>query len=572
MDNKFDRYVGRIFDRRYKISKIIGVGGMAVVFEAVDLVMHRTVAVKMLKDDIANDSQAVKRFINESKAVSMLSHPNIVSICDVSVRDNIKYIVMERIEGITLKKYMTKKGVLSLRETINIAEQILRALEHAHSKGIIHRDIKPQNIMMLRNGQIKVTDFGIARLPNAENVTITDKAVGTVFYISPEQASAKPIDSRSDLYSLGVMLYEMMTGKLPFTAENPLSVAMMQVNRQPRPPREINPEIPIGMEQIILTAMEKNPDRRFQSAGAMLRSLDQLKTNPHYVFAPRNPSAQGKGTNGRHTAARPAVRAGTASQKKPKEKQNRSMLPVITGVTTAFLLVAVIAGVAILNALFNGTAKEQSIQIENYVGQSWTAELNQKLEDYRYFNIYINYVYDENNAMNTIVEQQPSAGEYRKVQPGRQYTDLTLTVSRGTQKITLDDYTITENRSVKIELTTLGLKCNVIQEESDTVLEGYVIRTDPVAGTVLNAGDTVVLYVSKGQSLQYVQVPACENQTAAWAAVELEGSGLKLGDVTYAYSDTVAAGKIISQSRTAYTEVIKGTRIDFVVSKGPENE
>ncbi len=568
MYSQFDRYVGRIFDRRYKISKVIGVGGMAVVFEAVDLVMHRTVAVKMLRDDISNDPQAVKRIINESRAVSMLSHPNIVSICDVSVRDNIKYIVMERIEGITLRKYMNKKGVLSLRETISITEQILRALEHAHSKGIIHRDIKPQNIMMLRNGQVKVTDFGIARLPNAENVTVTDKAVGTVDYISPEQASAKAIDTRSDLYSLGVVMYEMTTGKKPFRADNPVSVAMKQVNEQPRPPRELNPDIPIGMEQIILTAMEKNPDNRFQSAGAMLRALDQLKSNPHVVFAQRTNAAR-RTSNGR-PAHRPPARGG---REKPRaDRQSRSMFPIIMGVTTAFLLVAIIGGIMVLNSVVNGTVKEISVEIANYTGQNWNAELKKQLEDLNYYDIDVEYINDENSERNTIVRQEPSAGEFRKVQPGKQYTPLKLTVSLGVQKITLEDYTITDYRMVKTKLDGLGLKYDIMYEDSDTVSVGYVTRTEPAQGTVLSAGDTVVLYVSKGQTLQYVQVPNCVNKTAAAAAVLMEESGLKVGNVTYEHSASVAKGNVISQTRTPFSEIVKGSRVDFVVSLGSEEE
>ncbi|MBE6612342.1 MAG: serine/threonine protein kinase, partial [Ruminococcaceae bacterium] len=224
----FEKYVGQVIDKRYRIIRVLGIGGMAVVFEANDLLMRRNVALKMLKDDIAKDTPSVKRFINESKAVAMLSHPNIVNIYDVSVKDDLKYIVMELIEGITLKNYIQKKGVLNYHEIISITEQILLALEHAHSKGIVHRDIKPQNIMMLKNGVIKVADFGIAKLPNAETLTMTDKAIGTVFYISPEQASGKQIDRRSDIYSLGVTMYEMATGKLPFVADSPVTVAIMQ--------------------------------------------------------------------------------------------------------------------------------------------------------------------------------------------------------------------------------------------------------------------------------------------------------------------------------------------------------
>ncbi|MGN1048850.1 MAG: protein kinase, partial [Eubacteriales bacterium] len=282
----YDRYVGQVFDGRYRILKTIGVGGMAVVFEAYDLFQKKTVAVKMLKDESASDVQQVRRFLNESKAVAMLSHPNIVKIYNISVKGKIKFIVMEYIEGITLKEYMTKRGVLSLGEIISYTEQILHALEHAHAKGIVHRDIKPQNIMLLKNGVIKVTDFGIAKLPNAETLTVTDKAIGTVFYISPEQAEGNGIDRRSDLYSLGVMMYEMSCGRLPFYDESPISVALMQIKNTPVPPRTINPSIPRGLEQIILSAMEKDPALRFQSATQMLRQLARLKADPNIVFRP----------------------------------------------------------------------------------------------------------------------------------------------------------------------------------------------------------------------------------------------------------------------------------------------
>ena len=270
MEN-LDRYVGKLLDRRYRIRRVIGVGGMAVVFEATDLVMNRIVAVKMLKDEMSNDEVAVKRFINESKAVSMLSHPNIVKIFDVSVKGNLKYFVMERIEGITLKSYMHKKGALSTDEVLSYSEQVLKALEHAHAKGIVHRDIKPQNILLLKNGRVKVTDFGIAMLEDGDVAPSGDKAIGTVYYISPEQASGKEIDQRSDLYSLGVMMYEMATGALPFNADTPISVAMMQVREQPKAPTDIKPDIPKGLEQVILGAMEKTPERRFQNAEQMLR-------------------------------------------------------------------------------------------------------------------------------------------------------------------------------------------------------------------------------------------------------------------------------------------------------------
>ena len=279
-------YIGTVLDERYLIDGLIGVGGMAIVFEARDtFINNNRVAIKMLKNDVASDDIMVKRFKNESKAESMLKHRNIVDIHDVSVKGKEKYIVMEYVEGITLKNYLKgKDGPLSLDEITCYTRQILKALCVAHESGIIHRDIKPQNIMVLQNGLIKVMDFGIAKLPNAETVTVTDKAIGTVYYMSPEQASGKRIDARSDIYSLGAMLYELATGELPFTGDTPLSVVLKQINEDPVPPREINRDIPVGLEQIILCAMSKKPQDRFQSAEVMLDFVKQLYKNKDIKF------------------------------------------------------------------------------------------------------------------------------------------------------------------------------------------------------------------------------------------------------------------------------------------------
>ena len=283
---QYKEYIGTVLDERYLIDGLIGVGGMAVVFEARDTFINKNrVAIKMLKTEVASDEIMVKRFKNESKAESMLKHRNIVDIHDVSVKGKEKYIVMEYVEGITLKNYLKgKDGPLSFEEITCYTRQILKALSVAHESGIIHRDIKPQNIMVLQNGLIKVMDFGIAKLPNAETVTVSDKAIGTVYYMSPEQASGKRIDSRSDIYSLGAMLYELATGQLPFTGETPLSVVLKQINEDPVPPRKINKEIPVGLEQIILCAMSKKPQDRFQSADIMLDFMKQLHKNKDIKF------------------------------------------------------------------------------------------------------------------------------------------------------------------------------------------------------------------------------------------------------------------------------------------------
>lgn len=294
----FKKNIGEVFDGRYKINRTIGVGGMAIVYEATDLISNRTVAIKMLKDSISDNPQALRRFINESKAVAMLNHQNIVKILDISVKTEHKFIVMEYIKGITLRDYMNEKQTaLNWREALGFITQILLALDHAHMKGVIHRDIKPQNIMVMEGGMIKVADFGIAKIPNAETVTMIDHAVGTIYYISPEQAKGKKIDARSDLYSLGVMFYEMVTGKLPFVAENAYAIMHKHINEEPEAPTSIIPNLPLGIEQIILMAMEKLLENRYQSASQMIRHIYRIQRDPTTIFqsqrpAPRTPTAE----------------------------------------------------------------------------------------------------------------------------------------------------------------------------------------------------------------------------------------------------------------------------------------
>jgi len=288
------KHINAVFDGRYQIIDTIGEGGMAVVYKATDLQTGETVALKMLKESISDNTQALRRFINESKAVAMMNHANIVKIHDVSVQTEHKFIVMEYIKGITLRDYMDKKKKLSWQEATAFIAQILQALDHAH-KRLVHRDIKPQNIMIMEGGFIKVADFGIAKLPNAETVTMIDHAVGTIYYISPEQARGKKIDARSDLYSLGVMFYEMLTGELPFMAETSYAIMTKHINEAPVPPRQKVPQLPIGIEQIILCAMEKDPARRYQNASQMLRHIYRIQQNPSTVF-PKQPS-QPRATN-----------------------------------------------------------------------------------------------------------------------------------------------------------------------------------------------------------------------------------------------------------------------------------
>lgn len=576
--SNYDRYVGQIFDNRYRIIKVIGIGGMAVVFEAEDFLMRRRVAVKMLKDEINNEESSVKRFINESKAVSMLSHPNIVNIYDVSVKDNLKYIVMELVEGITLKNYIQKRGVLDLGELIGITEQILLALHHAHSKNIIHRDIKPQNIMLLKNGVVKVADFGIAKLPNAETVTMTDKAIGTVFYISPEQASGKPIDSRSDLYSLGVTMYEMATGKLPFVAESPVSVALMQVKNLPKPPHALNARIPIGLEQIILCTMEKNPANRFQSASQMLRHLQQIKQNPRTVFKmpQHQQSVQANGGNGGQSLP------GNVKKLNPRRQSSRSMFPVIGGVASAFLIVCIISAVVLITKLSNVVSTDYSkqITIPRFVDTWYSEELEAQLESTGYYNVEVEYVFDSERERNVIIGQEPLPDEKRKVIAGEQMCDLVLKVCWGAETCELPEYAYKDKREVKNELTnTFGLKVSEVEEADDYIPAGHVIRTEPAAGTVLKVGESVTLVVSGGQTIDEVPVPNYKGMTEGEVRSALKNDGFELGRVTREYSESVEAGCVISHTPNYIegkeTKVHKGTKFNLVISlgaKAPETE
>lgn len=549
---RFEKYVGQVFDGRYRIQKIIGIGGMAVVFEAEDFVMKRTVALKLLKDEINNDVQSVRRFINESRAVAMLNHPNIVAIYDVTVKDDLKYIVMENIRGITLKSYMNRKGVLNVKEALSFTEQILMALEHAHSKGIIHRDIKPQNIMLLRNGTIKVADFGIAKLPdvNETQEEQNKKAIGTVYYISPEQASGKPIDARSDLYSLGVMLYEMVTGRLPFRSEQLLNVAKMQVNEKPVPPSKRNAAVPKGVEQLILCAMEKDPAKRFQSAKEMLRVVTQLKNNPQ--------------ANIKLLKHKPEK-----DKKKRPERQSRSMLPVIAGVATAFLITFSIAAFYVFSQLIIGDedSQAQEISVRDFVGMTWSDAFAKDVgEDYYTFEV--QYQFSETEEKGKILSQEPKAGESRKVIPGEQSCKVTLYVSQGVDEFPLDDYSIEEYREVELALDSRGLNYTVEEQYHDTIISGYVISTSPAAGSSVKAGDTITLYVSLGQEVRNTIVPNVVGMGEREAMHTLLGNNISLGKVTYQQSD-LPEGTVISQSKNPLTEVpIGSTKIDLVVSAG----
>ena len=547
----YQNYIGLVLDNRYRLKRLVGIGGMAMVFEADDLLKKTTVAVKILKEEFAADEVSVQRFINESKAVLMLSHPNIVKIFDVSVKGEYNYIVMVYIDGISLKAYMQRKGALSVKETIAYSIQILRALEHAHLGGVVHRDIKPQNIMLLRSGQIKVTDFGIAKLPDAKTLTATDKAIGTVYYISPEQAAGeKGIDRRADLYSVGVMMYEMITGKLPFDGENPVSIALKQISEEPKPPHELNPNIPEGLEQIILFAMEKDKDKRFQTATQMIDLLKRVRENPGVVFKQKNTPKKHNGT----------------------QSKKSTMLPIIMGVASAFLLVALISAFTVVHDIFFGDTANNTVTIEvdQFVGRAYDDALQKELEKSNY-RVKVDYAYSADTESGTVIAQTPKAGESRKGIKGQKFADLTLTVSRGEEELYMDDYTYFDKRQAQIDLRGKGFTVTVSEDYSDVVPDGCVISTSPAAGEKVSAGATVILLVSKGEKIETTVVPNFVGTTSVDAYELLVKSDLRLGTISYRYDDYADYGIIVEQSLSMGTPVPKGmAKINFVISKGPE--
>ncbi len=547
----FNDLVGTTLDKRYKIEKCLGTGGMSVVFKATDIRDGSPVAIKMLRDDIADDKESLQRFMNESKVVSMLSHPNIVSIRSVSFKTEKKYLVMEYIEGISLRTYMDKRGALDFDEFISFSEQILAALEHAHSRGVVHRDIKPQNILVLKDGFVKVTDFGIAKLPEKDRgKTISDNAIGTVYYISPEQAAGKSTDTRSDLYSLGVMMYEMATGELPFDDDRPISVLMMQIHDKPIPPRKKNKKIPHGLERLILTAMEKDPKHRYQTAKDIFSQIRRLGANPHApVLTPRQ------------------IASASRSLRNRKERPpSRSFFPVALGIACAVCfvgLVSVFYGLDMLNFGAPGTA---SLKVPDGVGVEYTEAVIEELgfneEDYV---VTIEYVTSTTVEKGIVISQTPSAGSRRKSP-----CNVTLTVSLGPELVTFGDYLMMNWRVAQTMLREAGYTVTLIREENAAIPEGYVYSTVPAPGSKVQPGSNIEIYVSAGTEQALVTVPKFVGLSEREAKALLDAGNLLVGKVTYTRSPK-PAGTILSCSHAEGTNAYAyTTAIDFTVSGGSD--
>lgn len=560
-----DKYLGKRLDGRYELQEIVGVGGMAIVYKAYDNLENRIVAVKILKEEYTGNDEFLRRFINESKAISVLSHPNVVKVYDVSFGDLIQYIVMEYIDGITLKEYIEKSGPLSWNEAVQFTLQILRGLQHAHDKGVVHRDIKPQNIMVLPDGVIKVADFGIARFARSEQVTITDKAIGSVHYISPEQAKGEKTDEKADIYSVGVMLYEMITGKLPFQAESAVSVAIMQLQKDPTLPRDINGSIPLGLEQITMHAMQKDGVRRYKSASEMLFDLEAFKKNPavtfdYDYFVDDSPTKFIPDVKGEEKKAEP--------KKKAKKAAGSPIIPILFGVTTTFVI-ALILIVLYFMGVFN--TRVADIVVPDFLGM--TREEIEAHEDADLFDIqYTNPDYSSIYDQNKVCKQEPEGGSTVK-KNGK----VTLTISLGPKNVPFPElYNQTEENAKKNLYNSGYTKDNIeiVVEPHSDVGVGTVITTSPLAGVMIAADriatTKVTIYISSGPPEKLVDLPNLIGAHQDNAESTLKVNGLKLGTVTEEYSNSIPKGFVcgMTPEYSADAQVGQGTYVDIVISKG----
>ena len=587
-----DNLIGKRLDGRYQIESLVGMGGMANVYRGTDIKTGNAIAVKVLKEEFLDNEELVRRFKNESKAISILDHPNIVKVYDVSVTDRLQYIVMEYVDGITLKEYLKQRGgALTWKETVHFATQVLSALQHAHSKGIIHRDVKPQNIMLLANGSIKMMDFGIARFSRAQSQTVSDKAIGSVHYISPEQAKGDKTDARTDIYSVGVMLYEMLSGKLPFDGDGAVSIAIMQISDKAKPLAQVAPNVPEGLCQITEKAMEKDPAKRYQSAQEMLEAIEAFKHNPSARFAYEyrntqdNPerninrvvnstksgakaaasgtkSAEKSGSNIRTGDARRVGTQNPGRGKKSKKKKGQkpfSLLPIFFGMAVAFVIGAAILIYLIFtnssNLLFSNRADVTLISFIGMTEDEFRAsEYNsvlklQKEEEY------------SDEPAGTIIKQNPKAG--RTVKEGQK---ITLTVSLGTQYVTIPETKNMVAEDAEQTLKDMGLRVTKKPMVDATVAPGAVIYTQPAAGETVTGDSMVIVYVSRQEKDKYSNVPSLTGKTLDVARNEIKNLNLSIRVVEQASEQP--EGTVLSQSPAAGSQVRITSAITLVVSTG----
>ncbi len=585
-----DKFIGSRLDGRYEITELIGEGGMAEVYKAHDVLDNKTVAVKILRKQFSDNEEFQRRFRNESKAIAVLSHPNIVKVYDMCFSEKIQYIAMEYIDGITLKDYIDSERVLNWKDAVHFIIQILRALQTAHNRGIVHRDIKPQNIMLLNDGTIKVMDFGIAKFAREESMTATDQAIGTVHYISPEQARGDVTDEKSDIYSVGVMFYEMLTGQKPFDTDNPISIAVMHMQNVARRPRDINPNIPSGLEEIIMHAMEKDAEVRYQTATDMIQDIEAFKGNNQIVFGYYRVPVQQQ----RQYAPAPqreSVPPVPRGQRQPDpqyddyedeyddydeyedepQKQKSMLVPILTSVTIVVVVICAVIVVAIIAGAWR-PGSEKMTTIPDLIGMPYEDAVT-IYEDSLVLNVE-KETYSDQYAEGVIYDQSLTAGkEYEQDADGR--VRVAVAVSLGTQRNPIPDVENMPESEAVAALEALGFTVRKVSEEStmDAGIEkGFAMRTEPKAGTEVEAGKTIVLYVSTGIAVDEVKVPKLAGKTMEEVEIELAHLNLKLA--IEEVDSEEPEGMILEQGIEAGEIVISGTEIPVKVSNGvaPEGE
>ena len=580
-----DNLIGKKLDGRYLIESLIGVGGMANVYKGRDVRTGNQIAVKVLKEEFLDNEELVRRFKNESKAISILNHPNIVKVYDVSVTDQLQYIVMEYIDGITLKEYLKQRnGALTWKEVVHFATQVLSALDHAHSKGIVHRDVKPQNIMLQADGSIKMMDFGIARFSRAQSQTVSDKAIGSVHYISPEQAKGDHTDARTDIYSVGVMMYEMLSGKLPFDGTGAVSIAIMQISEKPKPLAEVAPNIPVGLRQITEKAMEKDPADRYQSAQEMLDAIAAFRRNPSISFeyeynTQDNPdktinrvvsSSTAKTAGKAAVSTSQARRAGTMNsgkgknvkKQKAKAAKGFSMLPIFCGMAVAFVIgAAILVYLIFTNSTNSFFSKHADVQLINFVGMT---EDEFRASDYN-SSLLAKWVYEYNDAPEgTIFQQNPKQG--RTVKAGQK---VTLKVSLGTQWVTVPDVKTYVSDDAKKTLQDSGLQVVSKYVEDESVAAGTVVYTEPAGGETVEGGSTVNMYIARSKRDNMVSVTSVTGLQVSEGTADLQRQNLVVSVVEQPSSE--AEGTILNQEPAAGTQVrIRSTVRLYVATAMPE--
>ena len=572
-----DKYIGKRLDGRYEIDELIGIGGMAMVYKAFDNQENKIVAIKILKEEYLDNKDFIRRFKNESRAIAMLSHPNIVKVFDVNIGDIIQYIVMEYIEGITLKEYIESNGTVSWKNTVHFTMQILNALRHAHSKGIIHRDVKPQNIMLLPDGTIKITDFGIARVTTNSTRTITDQAIGSVHYIAPEQAKGEPTDETADIYSVGVIMYEMLTGTLPFNADTAVSVAIMQMQSKPKPMHEINEDIPDGLEDITMKAMQKLPINRYQSANDMIYALEKFSENPSIKFAYKyltndnptkyiddnvnlayndnyqNSSNQSHNINYPSKAARQRNEYEDFSDKNSKKKYTTAV--IWTGaIVLAFASILIVCA---LLGVFKSSNKD--VDVPNFIGLKYDEVKNNT--NYK-FNFDVVNVYNKNKPEGEILDQDPKSGS-KKI---KETATIKLSVNSSGTTVILPTVKGLSQESAIEQLKKLNLSTEISTKSDPNVEKGKVIGTNPVAGSTVRVTDTITIIVSDG--VEKVTIPSVAGSTISEAASTLQSKKLKVNtSIKYEDSDQ-PKDTVIGTDPDTDTEVDIDTQVTLIVSNG----